>query len=151
MNADSAAPPLALGAPRATRWRRTSLWVVLALCLLALWGALTLIHGLSTAPLQLSVNGESLVTDLNLAALEPLHKVGLVIGLAVVLLVVLMVAFGSVLLTLVALVPIVLLSVALPVVVVGVLLLVLLSPLWLLAWLLWRAVRPAPRSPTMAA
>lgn len=149
MNADFAAA--AVPVPRA-RWPRVALWVLLALCLLALWGAFTLIESVNPAPLQVSVNGAPLVTDLNLAALEPLHKVGLAIGLAVVLLAALLVALGGVLLALLLLVPFVLLSVALPVLIGGLLVALLLSPLLLVLWLLWRAVRPArARSTTMAA
>lgn len=73
------------------------------------------------------------------------------IGLALLLMVVLFVALGGVAVALIALLPIVLIAVALPLLVLGATLLVLLSPLLLLCWLLWRAVRPASRSTTMPA
>jgi hypothetical protein len=130
---------------------RTALWLLLALVALIALGAWQAFEHLEPAPVQVHVDGASLVADLNLAALPPAHKVMLALGLALAVLVVLFVAMGGIAVALVAVVPIVLVSVALPLVLVTALLLVLLSPLWLLAWLLWRAVRPAPRSTTMAA
>jgi len=81
------------------------------------------------------------------------------LSVGLVLLVALFVALGGVAVGLAVLVPIVLLAVALPVLlavalpvlIAGAIVLVVLSPFWLLAWLLWRAARPAPRSTTMSA
>ena len=140
------------GASRASRGWRISLWVLLALCVLALCAAFALIGQVdAAAPVEISVNGSDWVTDLDLAALPPAHKVLLAIGLAVALLASLVVASVGIVVALVALIPILLLSIALPVLIGGLLAALLLSPLLLLAWLLWRAVRPAPRSNTMAA
>jgi hypothetical protein len=138
-------------ARRKSRWWRTSLWLLLALCLLVALGAFEAVEHFEPALLQVSVDGTPFVTDLDLAALPPAHKVMLALGLALVLFVALFVVMGGIALTLVMLVPVVLLAVVLPLVVAGAVLLVLLSPLALLAWLLWRAVRPAARSTTMAA
>jgi hypothetical protein len=130
---------------------RTALWLLLALVVLIALGALQALDHLEPALVQVNVDGTPLVADLNLAALPPAHKVVLALGLAFAVLVALLVAMGGVAVALVAVVPIVLLSVALPLVLITALLLVLLSPLLLLAWLLWRAARPARRSTTMAA
>jgi hypothetical protein len=148
----TASTTIALGGARHKgRGWRTALWLLLALCLLVALGAFEAVEHLEPGLLQVSVDGAPFVTDLDLAALPPAHKVVLALGLALVLFVALFVAMGGLALTLVMLVPIVLLAVVLPLIVVGAVLLVLLSPLALLAWLLWRAVRPAARSTTMAA
>jgi hypothetical protein len=150
MNTPMAVTPGSTAAPRRSRWR-TALWLLLALCVALLVAAFTALDQLDAAPLLVSVNGAP-VTDLDLAALPPAHKVVLALGVALVLLVALLVALGGVAVALVALVPIVLLAVALPVLIVGVLAALLLSPFALLVWLLWRAVHPArERSPTMHA
>ena len=137
-------------ARKSGRWR-TMLWLVLALCVGILVAAFTALDQLDAAPLQISVNGTPLVTDLGLAELPPAHKVLLALGVALVLLVALFVALSGVAVALIALVPIVLLAVALPVLMASAIVLLVLSPFVLIAWLLWRAARPAPRSTTMSA
>jgi len=138
--------------PRRGRWWRGTLWLLLALCVLVVAAGLVLVDHFDPTPMQISIDGAPLVTDFNLAALPPAHKVVLTIGIAVALLVALVIALGSVVVALVALVPIVLLAVALPVLIAGLVLALVLSPFALLVWLLWRALRPtAARSTTMAA
>jgi hypothetical protein len=149
--AASASPVVSTPAPRRIRWWRHALWLALGLGVLMLVAAFTLLDHADLAPLQITVNGESMVTDLNLAALPPAHKVVLAVVIALMLLLALLVALCGVVVALVLLVPIVLLTVGLPVLVGGAVVLVVFSPLLLLAWLLWRAVRPAPRSTTMPA
>lgn len=135
-----------------SRWWRYALGLLLALSALVLVAGFTLIDHLDTAPVEISVNGAPLVTDLGFDAMPPAHKVVLALGIAVALLIALLVALGGVVVALVALVPIVLLAVALPLLLGGAVLLVVLSPFVLLAWALWRALRPAPqRSTTMPA
>jgi hypothetical protein len=136
---------------RTRRWWRSALWLLLAVCLLLVLGAFHAIAQVEPSLVQVTIDGAPLVTDLDLAALPPAHKVMLSIGLVLVLLVALFIGLGCIAVVLVALVPILLLSVALPLIVVGALLLVLLSPLLLVSWLLWRAIRPGPHSTTMPA
>ena len=150
MNTPMTLTPGSAAAPRSRR-SRTALWLLLALGVLVLVAAFTTLDQLDAAPLLVSVNGAP-VTDLDLAALPPAHKLVLAVGLALVLLVALFVALGGVVVALIALVPIVLLAVALPLLIGALLVALLLSPLALLVWLLWRALRPAgPRSTTMSA
>jgi hypothetical protein len=138
-------------AARKSGWLRTTLWLLLVLCVAMLVTAFAALDQLDAAPLLISVNGTPLVTDLGLAALPPAHKVVLALGVALVLLVALFVALGGVAVALIALVPIVLLAVALPVLLASAIVLLVLSPFLLIGWLLWRAARPAPRSTTMSA
>ena len=151
MNVHSTSTPLRSGVLGESRWWRAALWLLFALGVLALWSAFTLLDSVNPAPVQVSVNGTPLLANFDLAAMQPLHKLLLAIGIASTLLVALVVAVGAVVVALVAVVPIVafalLFALLVPLLVVA----VLLSPLLLLGWLLWRAIRPAPRSTTMAA
>jgi len=135
------------GALRKSRWWRGALWLLFALGVLALWIAFTLLDSVNPAPVHVSVNGTPLLADFDLAAMQPVYKLVLAIGIAIVLMVALVIAVGTVVVALVAVVPIVAFALLVPLLVGA----VLLSPLVLLGWLLWRAVRPAPRSTTMTA
>ena len=106
-----------------------------------------LLDSVNPAPVQVSVNGTPLLADFDLAAMQPVYRLVLALGIAIALLVALVVAVGAVVVALVAVVPIVLFAFLVPLLVAA----VLLSPLALLGWLLWRAVRPASPSTTMTA
>jgi hypothetical protein len=147
MNVQPTSTPLHTGTLRKSRRWRRAWWLLFALGVLALWSAFTLLDSVNPAPVHVSVNGTPLLADLDLAAMEPIHKLVLALGIAIVLLVALFVAVGTVVVALVAVVPIVVFALLVPLLVGA----VLLAPLVLLGWLLWRAVRPAPRSTTMAA
>ena len=147
MNVHPTSTPLHTGTPRKSRWWRGALWLLFALGVLALWSAFTLLDSVNPAPVHVSVNGAPLLADFDLAAMQPIYKLVLAIGIAIALLVALVIAVGTVVVALVAVVPIVLFALLVPLLVGA----VLLSPLVLLGWLLWRAVRPAARSTTMAA
>jgi len=151
MNASPHSISLDSAGLRKSRWWRIALWVLFVCGLLALWGAFTLIDSVNPAALQVTLNGTPMVSDLDLGAMQPLHKLVLATGIAIALLVALVVAIGGVLVALTVLVPIVLFAVLVPLLATAALLLVLLSPLALLGWAMWRALRPAPRSTTMAA
>ena len=132
---------------RKGRWWRGTLWLLLAFGVFALWGAFLLLDSVNPAPVHVSVNGTPLLADFDLAAMQPVYRLVLALGIAIALLVALVVAVGAVVVALVAVVPIVLFAFLVPLLVGA----VLLSPLALLGWLLWRAVRPASRSTTMTA
>ena len=148
----SLAPPMVTRRPG--RWWRAALWASLLLGALALCAAFTLIDLVDPAPVRVIVDGTPLLPEFNLAAMHPVHKLGLAIGVAVALLVALLVVFGGVVVALVAMVPVlllVLLVVIVPMLMGVAAVLALLSPLLLVAWLAWRVLRRTPPSSTMAA
>jgi len=147
MSVQSTPTPLHAGALRKGRGWRGALWLLFALGVLALWAAFMLLDSVNPAPVHVSVNGTPLLTDFDLAAMQPVYRLVLALGIAIALLVALVVAVGAVVVALVAVVPIVLFALLVPLLVAA----VLLSPLALLGWLLWRAVRPVSRSTTMTA
>lgn len=142
------------GAPR----RRTSAWVTVALVGLVL-GALMvlalvgLFNGLHLPPMHVTINGTPVASDINLAGMPPAHKVALAVAILVMLLVALVIVPIALLLGAIAILCVVVFAVGLPVLVLTLVFGVLLSPLWLLLWMLWRATRskPAAASPTIAA
>jgi hypothetical protein len=127
-------------------------WWLLALMLLAVVGIfaaawLTMLEGPQSL-IQVVVNGEELHFKPT-GPLPPAHQVVLAgVGglLALGTLAVVLVAVPLALLAAAAVLVVVLLAgVGLPLAAVGAALALLLSPLWLLGWALWRALRP-PRS-----
>jgi hypothetical protein len=147
----SAATVMNTAPRRKGRWLRNLLWLWLALCAVALLAAFTLLGNVQTAPLEITINGTPMVTDLDLAGAPAAHKVMLALAVAAALLLALLLTVASLMAVAVVLVPVLLLAVALPVLVGGVVLLALLSPLLLLAWLMWRAAKRSPRSTTIPA
>jgi len=142
------APSLTLDVPSRPgtrgRWLRWVLWSALALMVLASIVLFTFVDDLGVAPLDITINGTSLATGLDVAALPAAHKLALAVLVALAMLSALLLALAAIVLVLVALVPVLLLSVGVPVLVGGVVLLALLSPLIVLAWCLWRMLRPRP-------
>jgi hypothetical protein len=125
---------------------------LLAVLALASWATWRWVDRGLPLPLDISINGESVLDDTHeIATLPATDKLALAGGLALAAVLVplaLAVALAGVLL---ALLLVLLLAVALPLLLGSMVLLVALSPLLALGWLLWRAVRPALRSTTMAA
>jgi hypothetical protein len=136
--------------PRRGRWRRRVVWLVLASVALSMLTLLSALGDLLPAPLDITINGTSVASGLDLAALPAAQKLALAVLVVVVLLAALVLALAAFVVAAVALVPVLLLTVGLPVLVAGVVLLALFSPFVLLAWVLWRALRP-PRAATMTA
>jgi len=129
-------------------------WWLLALMLLAVVGIfaaawVTMLEGPQSL-IQVVVNGEELQFKPT-GPLPPAHQVVLAgIGglLALGTLAVVLVALPLALLAAAAVLVVVLLAgVGLPLAVVGAVLALLFSPLWLLGWALWRAMRPARSIP----
>jgi hypothetical protein len=139
-----------LATPRRGRWLHRVVWVVLASLALSVLTLLSVLGDVLPAPLDITINGTSVASGLDLAVLPAAHKLALAVVVAVALLAALVLALAVLVVTAVALVPVLLLAVGLPVLVAGVVLLALFSPLVLLAWVLWRALRP-PRAATMTA
>ncbi len=135
-------------ASRGRRLAVATLWAFGLLGLAGLAGALALLHGLDASPLQVTINDARVTGSLNFTEWSAGHQALAVGGLAVALFAVLVVVPVALLLALLAVVLAVLLSVGLPLLVIAGVAALLLSPLALLGWLLWRALRP---SPTIAA
>jgi hypothetical protein len=153
MNNSMAAPtptPGPMAMPRRGRWLRRVVWLVLASVALSVLTLLAVLGDLLPAPLDITINGTSVASGLDMAALPAAHRLALAVLVAVVLLAVLVLALAAFVVAAVALVPVLLLTVGLPVLVAGVVLLALFSPFVLLAWVLWRALR-SPRAATMTA
>ena len=107
----------------------TTLLVLLALGLLVIVALALAVNALPSAPLHVSIDGQPVWDNMGMAQMPPAHKVVLA---GVILMALLLGAL--------ALAAVVLSVVALPLLIVALVLAVVLSPLWLLLWLLWRAV-----------
>ncbi len=129
-------------AGRTRRWSTLALAAVLLLVLAAL-GAVSMVHAIDMAPIHVTINGEPIDGHLGLAQMPPAHKVVMVCLLAVALLATLVIVPVAIVVVVLAVLLIALLMVGLPMVVVALVLAVALSPLILLLWLLWRALRPS--------
>lgn len=130
--------------PRRGRWLRRVVWLTLASVALSVLMLFSVLGDLLPVPLEITINGASVTSGLDLAAQPTAHKLATSVVVAVALLATLLLALAALVVVAVALVPVLLLTVGLPVLVGGVVLLALLSPFVLLAWALWRALKPAP-------
>lgn len=133
----------------ASRW-----WLRLGLLFALLWvGAALLwlaVDSIPYAPLHVTIDGDEVLSGIDLAAFDPAHKVAVVVAVLVALVVALIVVPIALVVALIALTLVLLLTVGLPLLAVLGVAGLLLSPLILLGWLLWRALRPPPSS-TIAA
>ena len=132
---------------RAGRWLLVlvSAALLIAACLAWRW----LDHG-TPLPVEITIDGEHLAWHGQLESLPWTDKAALAAGIAVAAITLPLALATAVLAVLAALLVVLLLAVALPLALGAAVLLALLSPLWVLAWLLWRAVVPR-RSGTIAA
>jgi hypothetical protein len=128
-------------AGRTSRWVRRSL-LLLVLAAAALVALALLFDGLDFAtPVQLSINGTEVLSDFDMDTQTlPVQLVLAVLAFAALLAAVVVVP-AVLLLTVVGLVLLALLVVGLPMFVVLVVALLLMSPLLLIGWLLWRALK----------
>lgn len=127
--------------------RRQRRWpLVLAVLSLLALGALALawnlVDAVGVVPVSLTIDGERVIDDIDLAGLSPAHRAVLVVLLAVAVLTAVLAVPVALLMALIALA----LALLLPVGIGLAALAVVTSPLWLLGWLAWRAVagRPSP-------
>ena len=146
----SAAGPAAMAAPqrRRGRWLRTFGWLFFAWVVVAVLTIVSLLGQILPAPMDVTINGTSLASGLDVAGLPAAHKLALAVVAAVATLVALLLGIAVLVVVTVARVPVLLLAVGLPVLAAGVVLVALLSPFVVIAWMLWRAARP-PRPATM--
>ncbi len=116
-------------------------WVLGALLLLAgtalalAWVGISALHPL---PFSVVVDGERVFEGIDLGSMDPALKLLLAALSAFVLLAALIIVPVALLLSLLGLLVAALAVVGLPLLVAGVLLAVLLSPLWLIVWLLFK-------------
>lgn len=123
--------------------RRSSRWPwVMGLLLVLFLGAMALtwtaLSAVDTAPFSVVIDGERVFDDVDLSTLHPGHLLTLAAVLALALLALLVVVPTAMLIVLVCVLVGVLAVVGLPLLVVAVVLGVLLSPLWLAVWLLFK-------------
>ena len=112
--------------------------VLLALgAVLLAWAA---VSALNPVPVSLNIDGEQIFTGLDLASMPPAHKVVLAALLAFAMLAALVIVPVALMLGLVALMVGLLALVGLPLLVAAAVLAVVLAPLWLLGWLVWKAL-----------
>ena len=141
--------PYASAPARRHRGRWTVAIAVAALFVAACLAWQWIDHGLSV-PVSVVVDGQPWSFDGDVAALPWSDKAAIAGGIAVALVAVPL-ALGAALFAVVAaLVLVLLLAVALPLLLGSAVLAVVPAPLWLLVWLLWRAVMPR-RSATIGA
>ena len=132
------APPVA--AARRSRWFARGL-ILLAVGLALVIGVallLSTLHG--AAPVHVSVDGHEVFRSLDTDTMPPAHRVVLAAVIAIALLSALVIVPIALLLGLVAVLGVVLLIVGLPMVAVLAALALLLSPLVLLGWLMWKLI-----------
>jgi hypothetical protein len=118
----------------------TALLILMALGLMVVVALALTVNALPTTPLHVSFDGEPVWSSMGLAQMPPAHKVVLAAVILVSLLAAMVVLPVALLLGALALAAIVLSVVALPLLIAALVLAVVLSPLWLLLWLVWRAV-----------
>jgi hypothetical protein len=141
-------PMAASVAPPMRRWPRRLLGIALAAVLVvgvALWMVAGFGHGLLQAPIHVMVNDVDVLSETLLAQMNPVVQLLSVLALAAALLLamvivpmVLLLVMGGVALAVLAALSF---SIGLPLLVVFGVLALLMSPLLLLGWLVWRLVR----------
>lgn len=136
-------------APRnVSRW-----WLRLGLLFALLWLAAAMlwlaVQTVPYAPVHVMIDGEDVLSGFDLAGLDAAAPVALLVAVAVTLVVLLVVVPVALLVALLGLASVLLLTVGLPLLAMLGVFGLLLSPLALLIWLIWRALRPS--STTMAA
>jgi hypothetical protein len=123
-------------------WRISA--AALLVCLIVLVAATALVlHALGVAPIEISLNGERLVEPRALAQLSWGSWAAVVGGLTIALLALVVVVPVALLVAVAAAALVLLLGLGLPLLIAAFVLAVVMSPLALIAWLLWRALRPS--------
>jgi hypothetical protein len=120
---------------RRSRWP----WVFGLLALLAFGAAMLgwgMVEAVNPMPVTVTIDGERVINDLDLASMPPAHKVVLAAVVACALLLAIVLVPVALVLSLGLLLLIVLLAVGLPLFVAGAVLALVLSPLILAGWLL---------------
>jgi hypothetical protein len=129
---------------RRGRWLRVLAWLFFAWVVVAAFTLFSLLGQLLPAPVEITINGASVASGLDLATWSIAPKLALAVVTALTALIALLLGVAALVVVATVLVPVLLLTVGLPVLAGCVVLLALLSPVVLLAWALWRAIKPAP-------
>lgn len=123
-----------------SRWPRRLL-ILLAMGLALAAALVLMVQALDvSAPVHVMVDGEEVFRGLDLGAMPPAHKVVLAAVLLVTLLAALLIVPAALLLALLAVLGVVLMVVGIPLLAVVLALGLLVSPLILLGWLLWKLI-----------
>jgi hypothetical protein len=126
--------------------RRRSKWPLRLLVLLAVGIALVAVLALMvnamhlSAPVHVVVDGQEVFNGFDVSSLPPAHKLVLAGAVMVALLAAMVIVPIALMLTLVAVLAVVLLIVGLPLAAVAIGLMLVLSPLILFGWLLWKLI-----------
>lgn len=120
------------------------LTTLLALLALGLW---VMLEAAPSLPLRVSIDGEPVVDGLVLASMSGGEKLATVAALLLALLTVMLVVPLALMMALGIALLVLLMTLGLPLVALLVVAAALLSPLLLIGWLLWRAMRPSPTIP----
>ncbi len=123
---------------RGSAWRVGLVVLALLLVLVALAAGLA-IKAIDLSPVTLTIDGDRILHGWELAQLPAAHQVVLATVIVLALLAALLVVPLALLLGALALAALLLAVVGLPLLLVALVAGVLLSPLWLLGWLVWRA------------
>ena len=138
----------------ATTPRRRLRWALVlmsAAVLVTAWLAWQWVEHGMPLPVEIVIDGERQLVHAQITSLPWTDKAAIAGGIAVAAIAVALALGVAAIAVLMALVLVLLLAVALPLLLGSAVLLVLLSPLWLLAWLLWRTAVAPRRSGTMTA
>ena len=132
-------------APR-RRWVLRVSGAMLVLCLLGLMlAAVVLLQVLDGMPIQLTIDGQTMPQPLALAQWSNGQWLWAVLGITVAMLAVMIVVPLALVVAAIGVTVGLVFGLGLPLLIVAVLAAVALSPLALLAWLVWRAVRSSNR------
>ena len=130
------------GVTPAPRPRRTRWWLLLGLPLAALIGMAALValalHALPLPPVSVTIDGEPVLRAFELSQLRPLQLAALGAGLVGALLAIVLVVPLALVIVLGAIAGAILLAVGLPLLAAGAVVVLLLSPLLLALWLVWK-------------
>ncbi|MDH5339065.1 MAG: hypothetical protein OEW22_04755 [Rubrivivax sp.] len=121
------------------------LLVLATAALAAVWQGL---NALDSVPVNIIIDGERVVSGFDIAGMSPAHKLVLAAGLLFVVLTAAVLVPVALLIALSAMLGGLLLVVGLPLLAAVAAVTLVLSPLILLVWLLWRALRRPPASAT---
>ena len=120
-------------------------WPLLALALAViaigtLFAAWNLLQGVNPMPIHVLIDGDEVVHGFDMASLPPAHKVVGALVIGVLMLAAIVIVPMALILVAMCVVAVVAVVIGLPLLAVTAVLAILLSPIWLLGWLVWKAL-----------